>query len=104
MIVSTVNTVQALGGKTWSVMFCHERPAGFISATSASYRTPGLALGWIKRFARSNGGDAAFAIFNDSINTIPSYVIYIGTSSDLKQLASSVRTVSKPVREFFQNL
>lgn len=105
MIITTIQSIPALGGKYWTIATCSEVPTGFTtwhSLSSKGYRTANLAIGFIKRYAKNNGGDAAWAVVNDSINGNPAWMVYIGTSAAMQQAATYARTVTKPAREFLQ--
>lgn len=72
-----LNTITNAGGMVWNVWTTDKRPKGFLDATDhgSVFRTERLALGWIKRQARTNGGGATFAIVLEGPNC---YSVYVG--------------------------
>ena len=69
----------------WIVLWTNKAPQGFIRETDfgKSYKSAALAIGTIKRRARSAWGSAAFAVFNVAQHgQNPAFIIFTGTEED----------------------
>ena len=99
LFVTNVWTLYTPQGNEWKILGTNRPPDGFTKYADPTFRTFGLALGWIKRHVKQGGAATAFAIFNDGWNGATAWAVYAGDIADLRAAAAVAQTVSSPVRE-----
>lgn len=80
-------TIKNISGNDWQIYIRTIGaffPEGFIDITNHGecFRTVGLAIGYIKRLARRNGGNACFFVFNDSVTSEECWSVFIGRETE----------------------